>query len=141
MDLIKRKEFIDKLQKDWARFIQRYSALTPQEQQDYLAKQGYSSLSGLLAHILAWWMDGQQQVEKMRGNPSLPLANYDVNQFNARAVEKFSDVDEETMMQMYEAQRSAMLDLVSRLEASELDQKNINTRLYYEIIMHWEEHE
>jgi hypothetical protein len=140
VDIIKRKEFADSLNRDWAHFVQRCTRQSPAAQQVYLSKQGYACLSDLLAHILAWWMDGQQVVEQMRGNPSLPLPNYDVDQFNARAVEKFGDVDVETMLQMFEAQRCAMLDLVSRLDERELEQANINTRLYYEIIMHWKEH-
>jgi hypothetical protein len=140
MEQIRRKQFVDALQKDWANYVQHYLARQPKVQQAYLAQQGYPSLSGLLAHILAWWMDGQQVVEEMRGSPNLPLPNYEVDQFNARAVEKFSDVDEFTLIQMFEAQRSAMLDLVTRLTDRELEQENINTRLFYEIIQHWKEH-
>jgi hypothetical protein len=141
MNTISRNEFITSLEKDWKCFVERYTTLPPKKRQAYLTRQGYPDLGALLAHILAWWMDGQQVVEEMRGNPALSLANYDVNTFNARAVEKFQDVDEQTMIQMFEAQRAAMLDLVSRLEERELKQENINTRLYYEIIMHWKEHE
>lgn len=141
MELVTRKDFVDRLQKDWGHFIQHYNALKPDIQRAYLKKQEYIRLGDLLAHILAWWMDGQQIVEELRGNPLRPLDNYDVDKFNARAVEKFSDVDEETMVQMFEAQRGVMLDLVTRLSDHELEQKNVNTRLYYEIMTHWQEHD
>ncbi len=141
MNDISRMDFLTNLERDWKHFVERYTALTPDMRQAYLARQGYPSFGALLAHILAWWMDGQQAVEDMRGNPNLPLAEYNVDQFNARAVEKFKDVDEDTLIQMFEAQRAAMLGLLNRLEERELKQENINTRLYYELISHWKEHE
>jgi hypothetical protein len=141
MDLITRKDFANGLRRDWGRFVARFRALSNEEQQKYLARQGYASLGALLAHILAWWMDGQQIVDDMRGKPGLSLPDYDVDQFNARAVEKFDALDEDAMVELFEAQRFAMLGLVTNLSESEIQQENINTRLYYEIIMHWKEHE
>jgi len=49
-------------------------------------------------------------------------------------------LDEAEVVRTYEAQRQAMVALVNGLTADELDSERINTRLYYEIIMHWEEH-
>lgn len=141
MEITDRRVFVDRLRKDWARLVVRYRALSLEEQQAYLARQGYASLGALLAHIIAWWMDGQQVVENMREKPEVPLAHYDVDAFNARAVEKFGAMGEDTIVEMFEAQRASMLDLVSNLGDQEIQQPNINTRLYYEIIMHWKEHQ
>lgn len=141
MDLYTRKDFADGLRRDWGHFVARFQALSIEEKQKYLARQGYPNLGALLAHILAWWMDGQQVVDDLRGKPGQPLPNYDVDQFNARAVDKFDALDEDTMVELFEAQRFAMLGLVTNLSESEIQQENINKRLYYEIIMHWKEHE
>jgi hypothetical protein len=63
-----------------------------------------------------------------------------VDLFNARAVERFGGLDEAEVVRIYETQRQAMIDLVSGLAGAELENERINTRLYYEIIMHWDEH-
>jgi len=142
MEQIERQQFVGSLDRDWSQFVPRFRALDAAGQQAYLQRQGYSSLGALLAHIIAWWwMDGQQVVEAMRGDANMALPHYDVDSFNARAVEKFSSADEEAMVELFEAQRMAMLSLVLSLADNELLQANINTRLYYELILHWKEHE
>jgi hypothetical protein len=45
------------------------------------------------------------------------------------------------MVAVYEAQRKKMVELVKRLGDEEVLSKRVNTRLYYEILMHWTEHE
>lgn len=79
-------------------------------------------------------------VEWMRSGPGFANPDYDVGLFNARAVEEFGALDESEVIRTYEARRQAMLDLVIELTGAEIACKWINTRLYYEIIMHWDEH-
>ena len=141
MDKVTRLQLQQRLQNDWQNLVARYQSLSPARQQAFLNKQGYASFGSLLGHIIAWWQDGALHIQEMRADPTLPLKDYDVDAFNARAVEKFSGCSEATMLQTYEAQRQAMLDLLNSLTDAELHQSNINTRLYYEIIMHWTEHE
>ena len=77
----------------------------------------------------------------MRADPDHPLRGYEVDEFNAQAVERVSGVSPEAMVQVFKTQRQAMVDLVNELSEDELNQHNINKRLYYEIIQHWAEHE
>lgn len=141
MKTISRAAFIQRLEQEWGSFIRRYQALDPARQADYLARQGYASLGDLLAHIICWWDDGRGVVEAMRGKPEIPLAQYDVDPFNARAVEKFAGTPEAQMIALFDSRRAALLTLVRGLSGEEIQQANINTRLYYEILMHWKEHE
>jgi hypothetical protein len=141
MSKFTREDFRDRLQNSWQFLIERYAALPPAEKASFLARQGYPALSGLLGHIIAWWQDGAQVVEAMRSDPTLPLPDYDVDSFNARAVERFSGQPEVQVLAQFETQRAAMLQLVNALSDAELAQSNINTRLYYEILMHWTEHD
>jgi hypothetical protein len=136
-----REEFLDRLDNCWQNLIERFQGLPPQEQDAYLKKQGYATLPDLLAHVCSWWQDGTQEISRMRADPAHPFRNYDVDPFNAEAVKKFSGVGQAQVFQTYTSQRQAMVDLVNNLTADELDQTNINTRLYYEIIQHWAEHE
>ena len=63
-----------------------------------------------------------------------------MDSFNARAVARFGGLDEAEVVRTYEAQRQTMVNLVNGLTADELESERINTRLYYEIVMHWDEH-
>ena len=140
MPKITREQFLDRLQSSWQNYAGRFYRLSPQAQKIFLEKQGYAKLAGLLGHIVAWWQDGVEQVQKMRVDPAFTNPDYDVDLFNARAVEKFGSLDESEVVRIYETQRRAEVDLVSRLTKAELESESINTRLYYDIIMHWDEH-
>jgi hypothetical protein len=140
MTKITREQFLDGLQNDWQNYAGRFYRLSPQAQKAFLKKQGYANLAGLLGHVVAWWQDGAEEVQKMRGDPAFANPDYDVDLFNARAVEKFGSLDESEVVRIYEAQRQAMVDLVSDLTDAELESEQINTRLYYDFIMHWDEH-
>jgi hypothetical protein len=118
----------------------RFSRLSPAGQSAFLEKQGYATLETLLAHVLAWWLDGERVVEQMRADPSMPLGDYDVDEFNAAAVRQAAGLDEAYVLRRYEDQRQKMVELDSSLTDDQLSQGNINTRLYYEIIGHWNEH-
>jgi hypothetical protein len=141
MDKRTRGEFIDRLENSWQNIVERFDAFSPDEQAAYLAQQGYTRLADLLAHVVAWWQDGMKEISLMRADPRHPLCEYEVDEFNARAVERVRGVSPETMVQVFKTQRQAMVDLVNSLSEDELNQHNINMRLYYEIIQHWAEHE
>jgi hypothetical protein len=141
MDRISRETFQSRLRGDWQNYVERYNQLAPAEQQAFLKKQGYTRLGDLLGHVIAWWQDGAQMIAKMRTDPTYPLGDYDVDAFNAQAVERFRPCSDAEIIRLFLTQQQAMFSLVNSLSDEELAQENINTRLYYEIIMHWLEHE
>ncbi len=141
MDKISRETFQSCLIGDWQNYVERFYRLAPAEQKAFLEKQGYARLGDLLGHVIAWWQDGALAIAKMRADPSYPLGAYDVDAFNARAVERFRVCSDAEIIQIFTTQLQAMLDLVGSLSEGELAQENVNTRLCYEIIMHWTEHE
>jgi hypothetical protein len=141
MPKISRTQFLDSLQNNWANYIDCFNQLPVQEQKLFLNKQGYARLADLLAHIIAWWTDGADWIAQMRGDPNLPLPEYDVDDFNARAIKNAGGLTETDLIQAYQAQLQKMIDLIQGLTDTQLDYENVNTRLYYEIIMHWTEHE
>jgi hypothetical protein len=140
MEIISRAQFLDGLNSNWKTYIERFQRLPPEQQAAFLGRQGYRSFADLLAHIVSWWQDAVQVIHRMRQNPALPLADYNVDAFNARAVEKFSALSEGEVLQAYRVQCQAMIDLVTHLPEDALLQPNINTRLYYEILAHGKEH-
>ena len=141
MDKRTRGEFVDRLDNSWQHLVERFDALSADEQAAYLAQQGYARLADLLAHVVAWWQDGAKEIGLMRADPEHPLRGYEVDEFNAAAVERVSGVSPEAMVEAFKTQQRAMVDLVKGLSEEELNQHNINMRLYYEIIQHWAEHE
>ncbi len=141
MEKISRDQFVDRLETDWREFVERFQRLSAEDQKRYLEKQGYASFPALLSYVIAWWQDGTRVIADMRGNPGLPLPDYEVDDFNAQAVLKFGSFSEPATLQVFEDQRQAMLRLVTSLPEEDFQCDNINTRLYYEILMHWKEHE
>jgi hypothetical protein len=136
-----REEFLNCLNNDWQYFINRFEALSAEDRQAFLQKQGYDRLEDLLGHVIAWWQDGTKEIGLMRADTGHPLRGYEVDVFNAAAVERFNGVSPEAMVETFKTQRQVMVDLVNNLSEAELNQHNINMRLYYEIIQHWAEHE
>ena len=141
MEKKSRAEFMDRLDNFWQNYIERFHALSLDDQAAYLKQQGYARLADLLAHVVAWWQDGEKEISLMRSDPKHPLRGYEVDEFNAQAVERVSGVSSEAMLEVFRTQQRAMVDLVNSLSEDELNQHNINMRLYYEIIQHWAEHE
>ena len=141
MEKATREQFLDCLQTSWQHFVAHFYSLPPQEQLDFLAKQGYAAFPDLLAHVVAWWQDGSAWIKEKGSDPSLPLPEIDVDAFNAAAVKKFAAVSTDEMIRLYESQRRAIVELVSSLPETILNYDNVNLRLYYEILSHWKEHE
>lgn len=140
MPLIPREQFLQLLDNDWALFLQRAQQLSPADRRAYLQQQGYPSLTGLLGHVVAWWQDGSQVVQRMRQDPAVQNPDYDVDAFNAQAVARFESLSEAQMVEVYDRQRQSMLALIHSLSDSEINDERINTRLYYEIVYHLVEH-
>lgn len=140
MTLISREQFLELLTQFWGCYIQRFQHLLPEEQAVFLKQQGYASLADLLAHVVAWWQDGQAVVMKMRADSALRNPDYDVNAFNAQAVARFAGMDTNKMIALYEEECKRITELVESLSDAELADERINTRLYYEIVSHSQEH-
>lgn len=139
--ILSRSRFLDTLNHEWAIFPHRLEQFAPSKRDAYLETQGYpGNPNGLLGHILAWWEDGSQVVERMRREPGFDNPEYDVDAFNARAVGRFGPLSLEKIIETYEAMRVSMVALVTSLSDSELLDERINNRLRYEIIVHLEEH-
>ena len=140
MSDLTRTQFIATLNNGWGTYVARYRALSPAEQQQWLAGQGYPRFSDLLAHVVAWWVDGQQVVAHVAADPAYPLHDYDVDAFNAEAVATYAGLDEAVMIAAYEGARAAWIPLINGLSDTAFRNPKIADRLYPEIIGHLEEH-
>ena len=140
MEIIPRQQILDCLLNNWQPYLSRVFSLTPQSKIKFLDKQGYPTVSGLLGHIVAWWREGEQYIIMAKKDPSLPLPHYNVDEFNAQAVIKYGDMEELEITREYQFQLQAMVNLVDNLSDDEIKKENINTRLFYDIVSHWDEH-
>ena len=136
-----REQYLAVIQDEWGAYVECFQALSPQAQAAFLAKQGYTRLADLLAHIIAWWEMGQRAIPALLSNPAFHEQDYDVDAFNARAVERFSELDESTVLQAFKAQHAAMTDLVAHLPAAAFQDQRILDRLHIEFVGHLREHE
>ena len=135
-----REPYIDSLQNGWGTYVERVKRLSPQGQADFLKKQGFARLADLLGHVIAWWEEGLAAVEKRLADPNFFSQEYDVDVFNARAVERFSHIDEATVIQTFEARRKDWIKLVESLPQTAFSDKEVLGRLHVELIGHLEEH-
>jgi hypothetical protein len=136
-----REQFLKCLRNNWGRLLKWYSTQPLADQRAYLEKQGYASLAALLGHVISWWQDGARVIAQIRLDPSTPLPKYDVDAFNAQAVQRYESQDEAEVARAFESQRLVMEALLDDLSDAEIVHPSINRRLYFEILMHWKEHE
>jgi hypothetical protein len=140
MTELTREQVVSALQDGWGNYVERFERLSPEAQAAFLARQGYARLADLLGHVIAWWEEGQPAISALLDDPNFNSPDYDVDAFNARAVERFRGLDEPAVIHMFEAARQAWLALVARLPDDALRNKRIAGRLHIEIIGHLGEH-
>ena len=137
---ITRAQLVDTLENDWGTYVDRFASLTPQDQAACLSRQGYARFGDLLAHVIAWWEECNRALQAMLDDPSFITPEYDVDAFNAQAVQRFQKSAEPAVVQAFEAQRHALLALVANLPEDALHDPGIAGRLQVEVIGHMEEH-
>lgn len=135
-----RQQLLAALETEWATYTQRFHNFPPEMQTAFLLRQGFSSLAELMAHITAWWTDGSRMIEYLVLDPTFMMPEYDVDEFNALAVDAVTNLNEELVIEIFETMRHKMVELVSNLSEEAFDDKKIADRLYVEVIGHYQEH-
>ena len=135
-----RDQALDALQGDWAGYVERFRRLSPEAQAAFLQQQGYARLGDLLAHVTAWWTDGQRSIRSILSDPNFPPQEYDVDAFNARAVAAAAGLSEAEILQRFEAARLAFIDLVSSMDEGAFQNERMKRRLHIEVLGHYDEH-
>jgi len=135
-----REQALDILQNDWAVYVERFQCLSPAAQVEFLTRQGYGSLTDLLAHILAWWEEGQRVIISLRDDPSFVPPDYDVDTFNAQAVERFHQWAEPDIIKSFDQARAGWLNFIENLPTNTFQNQQIVYRLYLELVYHMQEH-
>jgi hypothetical protein len=140
MDKITRQSVITLLNKDWADYVARFQSLASAEQAAFLEKQGYKRLTDLLAHIVAWWEEGLQAIQRFQNDPSARQPEINIDSFNARAVEMVRLVSEADEICVFEEARCKFVELVEHLSEQDFKDERVLTQLKWELINHLEDH-
>ncbi len=130
---------IDTLQREWVTCLDHYKSLTVEQQQVYLAKQGFSRFRDLIAHIVAWWESGIRLIGS--GGDEDPCQGQDVDAFNATAVARFAKLEESEALASFDRTRLVLLNLVGTVPDQILSKANVQSWLRADVIDHYYEHQ
>ena len=140
MPAVTRGELLEALEREWGTYVERYSRLSGEEKKRFLKKQGYTRFADILAHFIAWWEEGLRALERMSGDPAYQSPDYSVDEFNERAIERFSAKNEEAVIRTYENLRRELVRYVTGLPEDAFRKQQFYDRLHVEILGHLEEH-
>jgi hypothetical protein len=140
MAAVTRKELLDALGQDWGTYVERYQRLSDDGKKRFVKAQGFARFADILAHFIAWWEEGIKALEKMPRDPAYQSPDYSVDDFNAQAIKRFSAMDEDAIIGVFEKVRQEMVRLVADLPEAAFREKRISDRLHIEILGHMEEH-
>jgi hypothetical protein len=140
MDQINRQSLLNLLNGDWAGYVARFQALSPDQQAAFLEKQGYKRLVDLLAHIVAWWEEGLRAIQRYQNDPAARQPEIDVDSFNARVVEKVRTVSQTEEIRVFEEARRKFVEVVKKLSEDDFKDERVVNQIRWELVNHLEEH-
>jgi hypothetical protein len=140
MDPVSKNTALECLENDWSTFITQFESLTPEAKEKFLQRQGFAAFSALLAHISAWWGEAITNIQGVIANPEYKTRTYDVDRFNAEAVQAGNGKTKEAVIREFEETRKRLMELVSTLNESQLDNGETQKQLYWMIVNHYAEH-
>ena len=140
MDVITRQGVLDLLERDWAHYVDRYQHLPAAGQALFLEKQGYKRLADLLAHIVAWWEVGLQNIRSYQSDPTARQPEIDVDSFNAQAVQAVRGVTDAEEIQVFETTRKKFAGLVQELSEADFQDERVLDQIRWELVNHLEDH-
>ncbi len=131
---------VDMLENEWSTYIEDFNALDVEKKKEFLSKQGFDSMHGLLAHIIGWWEEGARIIAGIMDSPAFTWEPPDVDEFNRELVQKFSTWLEDDMFRHYESVRLAMIDLIAELPDDAFLNKDIEGWLMDDVVGHYNDH-
>lgn len=135
------QQLLDNLRKDWKAYPDRFNKLDPDRQAAFLKEQGYDSFHDLLAHILAWWEETIKIVDSILDLMEMPRKEYDIDAFNAAALEHYRGWKDDDLLVHFENLRQALVTLVVDLPESGLQNRRVNGWLNASLVEHFQEHD
>lgn len=131
---------VDMLENNWATYIQDYNCLEPENQKEFLSRQGFGSFHDLLAHIIGWWEEAARVINGILASPAFMWQDPEADAFNRELIQKFSAWSDEDLFKHYESVRLALVELVERLPEDAFLNKDIESWLASDIVKHYDDH-
>ncbi|HEX8993308.1 MAG TPA: hypothetical protein VF784_16620 [Anaerolineales bacterium] len=131
---------LDMLQREWAAYPGRFRALPDEKQRLFLEQQGFARFTDIAAHIAAWWDEGQRLIDAVARDPAYNPGEVDVDGFNARVLQLFAPLDEETVWKKYESSRMALMELLMNLPTDLYNRKEVQSWVRSDVIDHYFDH-
>jgi len=128
------------LEEGWGEYVKQFNALSHDEREEFLQKEGFENFHDLLAHIIGWWEEGLWIITGILDDPSFTWQERDVDAFNQELIEKFRPWGDRDLLLHYENVREALLNLVADLPEDALKNDDIRDWLYADVIEHLEDH-
>ncbi|HET6845932.1 MAG TPA: hypothetical protein VFH29_03810 [Anaerolineales bacterium] len=125
---------------EWGRYPGAFARLDASDQVAFLKAQGYASLRDLLTHVAAWWEEGRGVIAEALKHPDKPGPKYDLDAFNAAALERFKGMSAAEFTAWYESERQHTIALVTSLTADQLAVRRVQGWLDAVLLEHLKEH-
>ena len=106
---VTKQRTLDYLEQEWGTYVKRFLRLPRDEQEKRIKETGYESFRDMLAHILAWWVEGMEVVAAIADERQFERKKYDFDIFNAEAVARYKTWNEAEFMTHYENTRRKMV--------------------------------
>jgi hypothetical protein len=135
-----RRDLLEWLETTWAQYPQWLRELPDDGQVRFAQQQGYARPQDLLAHLGAWMEETLRVMPYLRRDEKPPRTYRNDAEFNAHAVQRFADRSRAEVEAWYEAQRSALKQLVEQLSDEDFSQPRVYRWLNGTIVGHYEEH-
>lgn len=141
MPEVAREQTLDALQNGWTTYVDRFHTLDRDAQNEFLKKQGYARFADMLAHVVAWWEEGEKVITGILADPEYRWEEYDIDAFNAQAVRRFGGLDEADVVNSFDLARLSFTALVVDLPEEAFDNKKILGWLNADVIEHLKDHD
>lgn len=131
---------LEYIQQEWGTYVERFLHLPKEEREKRVREQGYGRFRDLLAHILAWWEEGMGVIRAIAEERPFERRKYDFDVFNAEAVAKYRDWDENEFMAHFEGTRQKMEAELRSMKEAVFENRRVKAWLHAVVIHHAREH-
>ena len=137
---VTKQRTLDYLEQEWGTYVKRFLRLPRDEQEKRIKETGYESFRDMLAHILAWWVEGMEIVGAIADERQFERKKYDFDIFNAEAVARYKSWNEAEFMTHYENKRRKMVADLRSMNETVFENRRVRSWLNGIVILHAREH-
>ncbi len=129
---------MDTLENEWSVYVEKFERL--ENKDEFLKKQGYDHFNGILAHVIGWWDEGVKIANSALADPAFIYKEPETDRFNAELIEKYKDVSDANLRNLFESKRIELVDFVRELPDGAFENQTIESWLAADVVEHFDEH-